>query len=98
MRWVEGSILFGCLLGVGWIWIDSARAEEQQRQRAKVPEVEFVCYTSGKLTERHVGVASAEEKVSGPAWKITYVEGGYAIYAQRDGESCQIEEVSKATK
>lgn len=97
MRKEGATLVFVAALCAGWVGVDIAQAA-QQRQRAKAPEVEFVCYTSGKLTERHVGVASAEEKVSGPAWKITYVEGGYAIYAQREGESCQIEEVSKATK
>lgn len=66
-------------------------AATTQQQRVKPPEGEFACYIHDKLSERHVGVVSAEEKVSGPAWKITYAEGGYAIYAQREGESCQLE-------
>lgn len=89
MRYAEMSILLGCILGVGWLLIDSAQA--QQRQRAKAPEQTFTCYMHGKVTEQLKGISTAEEKVSGPAWKLTYVDGGYSIYAQREGESCQSE-------
>ena len=77
-----------CALIAGVIFAGTLAA---QQKRSKPPEQYFLCYMHGKITERQTGVATAEEKVSGPAWKITYTEGGYAIYAQREGESCQTE-------
>jgi hypothetical protein len=56
---------------------------------------EFVCETSGELTERHVGVADAWLRdTRGPAlWVIKYADGDGAsrYYLQKPGETCAVE-------
>lgn len=57
---------------------------------AKV-EREFVCYTDGKLTERHVGVEGAY--VSEDRVRINYTDGPPAFYWPEHGETCMVEEL-----
>lgn len=57
-----------------------------------VVEKEFVCYTDGKLTERHVGVQEAYRSYDGTI-SIQYVEGDRASYWPERGETCMVEEI-----
>jgi hypothetical protein len=56
-------------------------------------EKEFVCYTHDKLTERHVGVASAHHSERSDNFHIYYVEGNSVYYTPKPGESCAVEEI-----
>jgi uncharacterized lipoprotein YajG len=55
---------------------------------------EFVCETSGALTERQVGVAWADYLGDGDV-RVYYVDGvdGPAVYRMRDGETCNVERI-----
>ena len=51
---------------------------------------EFVCYTDGKLTERHVGVKWV--RGGGDYWRIRYVDTSEVhFYRQHVGETCGVE-------
>lgn len=57
------------------------------------PAREFVCYTDGALTERHVGVLGARLVFGGSLWAIHYVDGPVMYYSPLRGEACGIEEL-----
>ena len=62
-------------------------AEEAEFSKPK----EFVCYTDGELTERHVGVKWAQREDK-DIWLLTYVDTDEAkAYKQEAGESCGVE-------
>lgn len=50
---------------------------------------EFVCYSDGELTERHVGVAEAWPKDD--VWLIGYVDEAIVTYTPHRGEACGME-------
>lgn len=56
-------------------------------------EREFVCYTDGALSERHVGVLGARLAFGGSLWAIHYVDGPVMYYSPQRGETCGIEEL-----
>lgn len=69
------------------VWINY---QDSARRKTDALEKEFVCYTDGKLVERHVGLHSAylaDQNI----WRLTYVEGQQGFYLQASGETCQIE-------
>lgn len=59
---------------------------------------EFVCYSDGKLTERHVGVKYTNQSNAGNGFVyISYVDNDVqAIYIPAEGETCFEDEVSTA--
>jgi hypothetical protein len=56
-------------------------------------EREFVCYTDGVLTERHVGVLSVAVQTKTVRVTIRYVDGQKANYYPEPGSTCQVEVV-----
>lgn len=58
-------------------------------------EQEFVCYSDGVLTERHVGVHRAVPH-DAVVWDIRYFDGQAVRYVQKPGESCGTEEYNDA--
>lgn len=52
---------------------------------------EFVCYTGGALSERHVLVTRA--RLRRGHWLLDYSDGGMSAYLPQRGESCGLERV-----
>ena len=56
---------------------------------------EFVCYTDGVLTERHVGIDSAVAwNEAGGMYNLHYTDGQKMTYLPRRGETCGVETVN----
>lgn len=71
----------------------------KDRLESNPVEREFLCEDDGRLTERHVGVASAEHYNGDDTWRIYYVDSPNPVYyRQPSGETCSLQEYTPPAK
>lgn len=84
-RYVLAALAYAAMGTAITAWLYSATTHEAGIK-------EFVCTIGDALSERHVGVSSAEPWEGGLIY-IQYVDGPAKWYRPREGESCGVEEI-----